>query len=59
MPRIHKSNMVLNIFILVIVTIMAEAMVEENSKMEKVDKLSKMKLYAEEGEYLKAHLKRR
>ena len=54
MPRIHKSNMGLNIFILVIVTTMAEAMVEENSKMEKVDKLSKRKLYAKGGEYLKA-----
>ena len=58
MSRIHKSNMVLNIFVLV--TIMAEVMVEENSKKEKVDKLSKRKLYAEGGgKYLKARLKRR
>ena len=57
MPRIHKSNMVLDAFILV--TIMAEVMVKENSKIEKVDKLSKRKLYAAEGEYLKARLKRR
>ena len=53
----NTQNMVLSIFVLV--TIMAEAKVEENSKMEKVDKLSKRKLNAEEGEYLKAHLKRR
>ena len=38
----------------ILVTIMAEAMVEENSKKEKADKLSKRKLYAEGGEYLKA-----
>ena len=40
----NTQNMVLSIFVLV--TIMAEAKVEENSKMEKVDKLSKRKLYA-------------
>ena len=57
MSRIHKSNMVLNIFVLV--TIIAEVMVAENSKMEKVDKLSKRKVYEEGEEYLKAHLKRR
>ena len=55
MSRIHKSNMVLNIFVLV--TIIAEVMVAENSKMEKVDKLSKRKVYEEGEEYLKAHLK--
>ena len=49
--------MVLNIFVLV--TIIAEVMVAENSKMEKVDKLSKRKVYEEGEEYLKAHLKRR
>ena len=52
MPRIHKTNMVLNIFVLV--TIMAEVIVEENSKMEKRGQVVEEKLYAKGGEYLKA-----
>ena len=57
MPRIHKSNMVLNIFVLV--TIMAEVIVEENSKIKKSGQVVEEEIMCEgrgifEGTFKKA-----